>query len=74
MKILTQDDVLALLRKKQGTDSLRAFATSLGISAAYLSDVYNKNRQPGGKLLKVLGVRKERKITTSYFEVAKGTK
>jgi len=69
MKILSHDDVLAALRKKQGSLTLRQFAVKLGVSAAYISDVYRKNRQPGRKLLKVLGFEKESIRTTTYFEV-----
>jgi transcriptional regulator with XRE-family HTH domain len=68
MKIISEDEVLKSLRRKQGHLSLRQFAESMGISAAYLSDVYNKNRQPGKKLLKTLGLCKQSTRTVTYFE------
>lgn len=69
VKIISHDEVLAALRRKQGHRSLREFAVDLGISAAYLSDVYSKNRQPGKKLLKSLGMAKESVRQITYFEL-----
>ena len=43
------------MKSKQGNRSLREFATSLGVSAAYLSDIYLGNRAPGPKVARALG-------------------
>jgi hypothetical protein len=49
-------DVVEMLKKKQGERSLRQFATDMGISAAYLSDIYKGNRRPGKVVLQNLGL------------------
>ena len=53
-----------LIRKRQGTRSLRSFATAIGLSAAYLSDVLRGNREPGPRLLSLLRLKRLR--TTVY--------
>jgi transcriptional regulator with XRE-family HTH domain len=60
------EDVLRILTSKQGSRSLRDFAQEIGCSAAYLSDIYNGNRQPGPKILTFLGMKKTRVVETSY--------
>lgn len=50
------EDVIGMLKKKQGERSLRQFAIELGISAAYLSDIYRCNRRPGKAVLRQLGL------------------
>jgi transcriptional regulator with XRE-family HTH domain len=49
--------------------SLRSYATRVGVSAAYLSDVYSGKRNPGPAILKFLGlevrIRTERKYSYS---------
>jgi transcriptional regulator with XRE-family HTH domain len=63
---MKRKDVIALLKKEQGPRSLRQFAVVLGVSAAYLSDVYRGNRDPGGKLLNRFGIEKVKVCTVSY--------
>jgi hypothetical protein len=65
---MTQEQVLELLKEKQGDRSLREFALEVGCSAAYLSDVYNGNREPAKKILDYLGLTRTRtvKIVTVY--------
>lgn len=65
---MSKDDFIELLRTRQGTSSLREFAKSLGISAAYLSDIHLKRRDPGSKIARALGYscRKERTVTTTF--------
>lgn len=50
-------DYLVLLVSRQG--SQKDAAQAWGISAAYLTDVLKGRRDPGPKLLKALGIRKE---------------
>jgi hypothetical protein len=59
----TESDLIELLKKRQGKSSLRAFADSLDLSAAYLSDVYRGKRAVGPSLCKALGF--ERTKTTT---------
>jgi hypothetical protein len=66
MKRFTRDDVINFLKKKQGDNSLRAFATSLGITVAYLSDVYRGRRDPGPAILDPLKLKAIRKTTVFY--------
>lgn len=44
-----------IIRKRQGENSLRTFATSLDLSAAYLSEVMRGMRPVGPKLAKAFG-------------------
>jgi len=63
---LTHDEVMARLKARQGERSLREFADELGLSAAYLSDVYLGRRGIGPKLLKTMGLTKDEQITVTY--------
>lgn len=67
-KQLTQIDLISRLKEMQGDKSLREFATALGVSAPYLSDVYAGNRSIGPKLCRKLGVTKTRAFITTYQE------
>ena len=60
---LGREQVLAIMRTAQGELSDKDFAAELGISPAYLCDIYNGHRQPGSKVLMALGL--ERHITYS---------
>lgn len=57
-----------MLRKGQGTLSLRGYAVELGITPGYLSDLYKGNRTPGQTILSQLGLAK--KTVTLYEKVA----
>lgn len=69
MRIVTEDQVLAALKAKQGNMTLREFAKKIGVSAAYISDIYRRNREPGKKILAFLGFGKESSRHTTYFEL-----
>ena len=64
MTTFDRTQVNELIRKKQGERSLRTFATAIGLSAAYLSDVLRGNREPGPRLLSLLRLKRLR--TTVY--------
>ena len=53
-KTLSHDQVLMLLRKRQGSRSLRAYAKELGITVAYLSKVLRGEMGIGPKLLEAM--------------------
>ena len=55
-------DVTAMLRERQGEQTLTQFASSLGCSASYISSVYSGTRSPGPKILNALGVVRGTKI------------
>jgi transcriptional regulator with XRE-family HTH domain len=62
----TREDVLDMLKKKQGDRSLRRFAEELEISAAYLSDIYRGNRRPGKSVLLHLGLAEQEPAEPMY--------
>jgi hypothetical protein len=56
---MTADEVRSLIRDKVAeAGSLRAWGAQAGVSAAYLSDVLNGNREPGETVAAALGLRK----------------
>ena len=58
MKALSQSEVVLILKKEQGKRSLREFAKDLGISAAYLCQIYTNTSEPGPAVLSKIGVRR----------------
>jgi transcriptional regulator with XRE-family HTH domain len=48
---LETDQVVGELKQDQGERSLREYASSLGVSASYLSQVYNGVRPPSKDLV-----------------------
>ena len=61
------------LRARQGQRSLRRFARELGISAAYLSDIYLGRSEPGPKVLEPLGLRKRIERRVDYPKAPKAS-
>jgi hypothetical protein len=61
-----KEDVIKKLKTQQGKDSLRSYARSIGCSAAYLSDVYRGNREPGPLILDHLDLEKTVTVKTEY--------
>lgn len=57
-KMLTRDQVIEMLKENQGERSIRQQAITLGVSAAYLSDVYLGRRDPGPAILRHFHLRK----------------
>lgn len=55
-RILSESDVIALLKKRQGDRTAKDFAAELGISGVYLGDVYAGRRAAGEKILSQLGL------------------
>jgi len=62
MKTVTRTQINHMLRKRQGSTSLRGYALKTGFSVAYLSDVLRNNRDPGPRLLVLLGLRKRKTV------------
>jgi len=64
-----KEDVVKKLQADQEAQklSLRQYARTLNVSAAYLSDVYRGRRDPGPTLLEHLGL--ERKVVTTVTYV-----
>jgi hypothetical protein len=57
-------DFIQIMRKEQGSRSLREFAVAMNVSAAYLSDIYASNRLPGKKIADALGYECRKTTTT----------
>jgi hypothetical protein len=61
-----REDVIEKLKKRQGSRSLRTYAKDIGCSPAYLSSVYNGQREPGKAILDHLNL--EEIVTVAYRE------
>ena len=56
---VTADQVRKLLKQKQGKGTQKALADRIGVTPAYLSDIYAGNRQPSGKVLAFLKLKRD---------------
>lgn len=59
---MTKDAVIKLLKQRQGERSLREFARDIGVTAAYLSDIYQSRREPGPAIQRYLRIRREVRV------------
>ena len=66
MAAMNTEDVIEMLKKKQGGRSLRDFARVVNCSHGYLYDLYKGSRDPGNKIMKFLGLKKKRVTETTY--------
>ena len=69
MKIIEESEVRKMVReacKEHG--SLRAFSAHLGVSAAFVSDIARGSREPSGKVLEYLGLKKEVRRVVIFFK------
>ncbi len=64
---MTDTKVIQLLKQLQGAKSQKEFASEIGISAAYLCDIYRGFRAPGERVLQKLGLQKN----VEYVRVSK---
>jgi transcriptional regulator with XRE-family HTH domain len=65
-RAMTEEQVVIAIRKGQDGESLRDYAARIGISAAYLSDIYAGKRSPGRKCLDFFGISKKRIVEYRY--------
>lgn len=70
MKKLSRDAVVAAIKKRQGKKSLRQFAVELGITPAFLCDIYKGRRSPGPKILEHFGIESHVVTTVEYSQPA----
>jgi hypothetical protein len=63
---MTKDAVVRMLKQKQGNRSLRAFANEVGVTAAYINDIYQGRREPGPAVQRYLRVR--RQVRVEYIQ------
>lgn len=59
MKSITLEQLINLLREKQGNRTQVELANELGITPQFLSDIYAGYRTPGEKVLEALGLEKQ---------------
>lgn len=69
-KTFTRDQVIELLKVRQGDRSATDLADEIGVSKAYISDLFMGRRNPGPKILKYLGLVAEVKTQVIYRKVA----
>lgn len=69
-KTLNRDQVIALLKARQKGRSASDLAKEIGVSKAYLSDLFTNRRNPGPKILDYLGLVAEVKTQVIYRKVA----
>ena len=58
LRKMNLDQFMEFLKKQQGEQTAQQFATRLGVSPQYLSDVYNGRRPPGESITAALKVEK----------------
>ncbi len=56
---MNRKQLLDLMRKRQGNRTAKEFAEELGISQAYLSDIYAAKRDPGPSVLEKLQLERD---------------
>ena len=54
-KATTIEELLAIMKRIQGEKTLTKFAAELDMSKQYLSNVYNRHKEPSERLLEKLG-------------------
>lgn len=74
MRTYTQDEIPGLLRSRMNEESPRRFGERFGLSSQFVYQVLNGKREPGPKLLKFLGLKREKAVTIAYFENGKPKK
>jgi transcriptional regulator with XRE-family HTH domain len=63
---MTEKEVIQLMKTTQGEQSLRTFANEIGVTPAYLSDIYNGRRSPGPAVLQFFNIGKTRRVIVEY--------
>jgi transcriptional regulator with XRE-family HTH domain len=64
--MLTEEDVLGLIRDGQKDKTIRAYAEELGVSASYLADILYGRRGPGQSVLDFFGINKTIRTIVEY--------
>jgi hypothetical protein len=62
-KATSIEDLLAIMKRVQGEKTLTEFAAELDLSKQYLSNVFNRHKEPSERLLDKLGFTRQ----TTYF-------
>ena len=61
-----KEDIIEKIVADKGDQSLRAYASTVGCSPMYISDILNNRRDPGPRLLNHLGIEREITKTIVY--------
>jgi hypothetical protein len=69
-KTLTLEDVIAEMKRRQGKRTNADFARELGVTNAYLGDIYLGRRTPGPAILGPLGLVAEKRSEIVYRRAA----
>ncbi|HZP22832.1 MAG TPA: hypothetical protein VFB04_05255 [Terriglobales bacterium] len=56
---MTIEEMIKLMQQRQGTRNQAEYAKFLGISEAYLSDIYKRKREPGPSVARKFGLEKQ---------------
>lgn len=64
-------ELLDIVKSRQGDRSLRAYARSLDLSAAYISDVYRGKRPVGPFLAEAMGYEPVQVTHITYKKIAR---
>lgn len=59
LMVWTKEELIQWLYAQQGDRTQKEFASVMGCTSAYLSDVYAGKRDPGPKILKAMGLVKQ---------------
>jgi hypothetical protein len=74
-KAATIEELLAIMKRIQGEKTLTEFADELDMSKQYLSNVYNRHKEPSERLLGKLGFTRQtayvRSLTAAKVEKKK---
>jgi hypothetical protein len=62
-KATSIEELLQIMKRVQGEKTLTEFAAELDLSKQYLSNVYNRHKEPSERLLGKLGFERQ----TTYF-------
>ena len=73
-KATTIEDLLAIMKRVQGEKTLTEFAEELDLSKQYLSNVFNRHKEPSERLLEKLGFTRQTAYVRSPTAASKGKK
>jgi len=73
-KATTIEELLAIMKRVQGEKTLTEFAAQLDLSKQYVSNVYNRRKEPSERLLDKLGFQRQTTYVRSPAAARKETK
>jgi hypothetical protein len=73
-KATTIEELLAIMKRVQGEKTLTEFAEELDMSKQYLSNVFNRHKEPSERLLEKLGFARQTAYVRSPTAAKPGKK